>query len=655
MSVCRLFVIMLFLFVDVAVIAQNRMISKEGKFEDLGPQLTTKMIQGSQFVEGRDGSSWIYTVVRGEPARLLGYDMDTKALRVDIPLGKADGAWDMAQATDGTLYIPGANGTLFSHVVGSQDVRDLGEVLPGQSYVWNLAAGKDGEVFGATYPGCRVFRYHPASGFTDVGKGALVQGEDYVRSLVYDEYTDMLYAGVGSHAHLIALHPRNGVKASLLQDHLKGKEFVYGLELVRNSTSGDRLFVLLTSGRHVLVYNLATQRVEQSFQGMDLRDIAADDRGVVYYTGKNALRSFVSSEHVDRSTKLVDTVGSANAMRLNGDKLNWLNADGVLYEYNLQTKHLQHYVLDIPGQPIPINAILAGPDGRIWTGGYLAGGHAAYDPVTGQVQAYKGLDQTEGMVSCGSDIFFGIYPKGRFYRYDTRDSWNLDGGNPRLLGAVEGQSRSFAVQAVPDRQKVFFGMIPEYGQLGGALAAYDMKLDSVLDFGIPVSKQAISSLAYVGGKLWIGTTISGGLGVKPGSDEARLLCWDVERQEIAYQYIPIPGAPAITGLTTAPNGILWGVAGGQLFAFDPVKKKITTQITLYEQPPMGTHIWRSAFLAFSTPNELYLTVNNQLLKVDVKSKKVDVLQEGAGLLTRDNAGDLYFRKNTNLWRYRTSK
>ncbi len=104
--------------------------------------------------------------------------MESKNLLLDIPLGEADGVWDMAQSTDGTLYVPGADGTLFAHRPGSAEVRDLGVALEGETYLWNMTAGVDGEVFGATYPGCRVFRYHPEDGFSDVANGPVVAGEN---------------------------------------------------------------------------------------------------------------------------------------------------------------------------------------------------------------------------------------------------------------------------------------------------------------------------------------------------------------------------------------------------------------------------------------------------------------------------------------------
>src|SRR5690606_6420580 len=523
---------------------------------------------------------------------------------------------------NGLLYIPGANGALFKHQIGSQRVEDLGEVLPGQTYVWNLAAGKDNEVFGATYPGCRVFRYHPDMGFSDVGEGELVSGENYVRSLVYHRGSDKLYAGVGSRAHLLELDPRTSKTRSLLPPDYQDKEFVYSLQLIPDIAGGDRLLVLLTSGRETLLYNLRTHTVEQEIKGMDLKAVATDINKHVYYTSSGELRSFDPTQPIEKAQQLLKKVGSANAFWIKDEVLYMLNADGELWSYNMLNKKATKDKLPIPRQPIPIQSIHSGPDGKIWTGGYLAGGHAAYDPNTGITREYRGLEQTEGMATMGNHIFFGIYPKGRIYRFDTENPWDPESGNPVALGSAEGQSRPFDIAEAKDHQKMFFGMIPEYGKLGGALLEFDATRDTLFSHGIPIADQAISSLVYSQGKLWIGTTISGGLGVKPNTKEGIIFCWDIDRSEIVYEFVPVSEAPAVTGLIEGPDGHLWGVAGGKLFIFDQQKKQLIDKHYLYEPAPMGTHIWRSAFMVVHPSGDVYGTVNNQLFKVAAQTKNI---------------------------------
>ncbi|WP_353134029.1 hypothetical protein, partial [Pseudopedobacter sp.] len=414
----------------------------KGKFTDHGPQLTASMIQGSIFVTSANGDELVYTVVRGEPAHLLAYDVKTKELKLDKALGDADGVWDMAQSTDGTLYIPGASGSLFKHFPGTQEVVDLGIALKGETYLWNLTAGKDGEVFGATYPGCRIFRYHPKDGFSDVAQGPLVASENYVRSLAYHAKTGLLYAGVGSHAHLLEIDPLKGTKKEILPRKYQDKEFVYSLEIIPGRNGNDRLFVLLTSGNITLVYNLKTRKFEQEITEMDMKAIIAHPKTKeVYYTSKSNLKRFNTEKSVSTAKQLGEGLGSANAFGWGKDNdLYFITSGANLVQFNTKTNKIVKTLLNIPGQPIPINAILVGPDEKVWTGGYLAGGHAVYDPRTGVTTKHLGLEQTEGMTGHNDNIYFGIYPKGQFYQYNTKATWDLKNHNPKKVAQIPEQS-----------------------------------------------------------------------------------------------------------------------------------------------------------------------------------------------------------------------
>jgi outer membrane protein assembly factor BamB len=624
------------------------------QFTNHGSQLFASMIQGSVFATGPNGRSLVYTVVRGEPAHLLGYDVETQELILDQALPEADGAWDLAQATDGTIYAPGANGSLFSHTPGTQEVKDLGVVLEGENYLWNLTAGVDGEVFGATYPGCRVFRYHPKDGFSDVGKGPLVEKENYVRSLAFYPKTGMLYAGVGSKAHLIELNPKTGEKKELLPEKFKNFEFVYGLEIVPGVDGNDRLFALITNGSITLVYNLKTQKFEQEIEGMDMRAIAGDPNGkAVYLTSKSQLKRFDPAENYQTAEVLGAEIGTSLAFQYGKDgKVYFLTSGANLFVFNPEDKSLTKNKLQIPGQPIPIHTLLTGPDGKIWSGGYLAGGNATYDPVTGKSTFLPGLDQTEGMSVLGDKIFFGIYPKGKFYVYDTKSTWAPKEGSPKFLGQFENQSRSFAHTVLKDKNQVVFGMIPEYGKLGGALVRYDADTEKLNYFPSPVEKQAIAGLAYTGEYVLVGTTISGGLGIAPETKEAHLIGWNPQTGEKLFDLIPVPGATSLTGFLTMPDGTIWGMGDGQLFIFDPKTREIKSVTKLFDYPPFKSHVWRSAFLVLHPDGNIYGTDWEKLFKLNPETLEFTELAKQAALLIMGQDGTLYFKRKTELWSFR---
>lgn len=643
-----LYFLISFFFISSFVSAQDQSL----RLKNLGPQIKASVIQGSIFLEDKNGRELIYTVVRGNPAHLLGFTVEKQELILDKELIATDGAWDMAVSSDGWLYIPGAKGRLFRHFPGTQTVEDLGLALTGQTTIWNLSAGKNGEIFGATYPGCRVFRYHPKDGFKDIAGGPLVEGENYVRSLAFYEKTGKIYAGVGSHADLIELDTQTGVKRSILPSQFKNKEFVYSLEIIEGHDSADKMLVQITNGSFTLVYNLKTESFEYQIDEIDMKSVSQEDsKKYIYYTFNSSLFSRSLSNIQHAPIKVEDEVGSANAIKYINDKVYLLNSDGHFLIKNLATGITRRYQLEIPGQPISLQSIMKGPDGKIWSGGYLAGGHAAYDPKTGQISSYPGLHQTEGMAVQGQTIYFGIYPKGQLYQFDTRLDWDIKKSNPKFIGQIPDQSRPFAVLSDFKSGKIFFGMVPEYGKLGGALVSFNPSNSELKSFGSIIPEQSIVSLTYANGLLWGGTSVSGGLGIMPTTKFPKLFSWDIEQEKVVDEIIPVQGANAITSLINGPDGNIWGMAGGTLFLYDPKIKKLIKEKVIYPTPPLVSHVWRDAFLMLHPSGMIYGTGSNQLFSINPKTMEVKFILKPASLLAMDDAGRLYFHRSAELWQY----
>lgn len=620
--------------------------------KNLGPQIKAAVIQGSVFWEDKNGTELLYTVVRGNPAHLLGFNVKNQELILDQELPSTDGAWDLTFSTDGWLYIPGAKGKLYRHFPGTSQVEDLGIALHGETTIWNLASGKNGEIFGATYPGCRVFRFHPNDGFIDIGRGPLVKGENYVRSLAYYEKTGKLYAGVGSHADLIELNPENGTKRSILPIEFKNKEFVYSLEIVEGQGNSDKMLAQITNGSFTLVYDLKYDKFDYQIDEIDMKAVSQTDaNNRIYYTFNSGLFSRNLSIPRQDPIKLLNDVGSAIAFKYKENKIYLLNTDAMLVVVDLLTKNTTKHQLKVPGQPISLQSIMKGPDGRIWSGGYLAGGHAAYDPKTGQISAYPGLHQTEGMAVHGNSIYFGIYPKGQLYEYDTRLEWNIKNSNPKFIGQITDQSRPFAVLSDKKSGKVFFGMVPEYGKLGGALITYNPSVSELKSFGPIIPEQSIVSLTYANGLLWGGTSVSGGLGIMPTTKFPKLFSWDIEQEKIIDEIIPVKGANAITTLIVGHDGNIWGMAGGTLFVFNPFTKQLVKEKVIYPTPQLTSHVWRDAFLIAHPSGMIYGTGSNQLFSIDPKTLDVKFLLKPASLLAMDDEGRLYFHRSSELWQY----
>ncbi|HEY1684868.1 MAG TPA: hypothetical protein VGG19_08900 [Tepidisphaeraceae bacterium] len=639
------------LFVLALLLSGGSFAFGDEKFVNLGPQVSAMSIQGSEFVRESSGRDVLFTAERGSPGHLLSFDANTGKPIMDKAFPNADGAWEVALSSDGWLYSTGGNGHLYRHKPGTTKIEDLGQVL-GQRVIWDVTAGPNGEIYAGTYPSGLVARYRPGEGFTDVGRGPIVPGENYVRAVVYNPANGHVFVGVGSHAHLIDLDPKTGEKHELLKDKTAGQEAVYSLQIIPDAKSGDRLLAWVTNRGKTLVYNLRTQKVEREVPTSDVKAVKKSPTSEdVYYSDGSSMLSF-NLDHPDQPPRKLLECGVINATQWqDGDHLWLLCRAGKLIHYDVQTGQATEKKLHMPPQSIPIQSIALGPDGKMWMGGFLAGGTAEFDPQTHKSIEYRGMSQIERIGVLGDEMYFGVYPHGRFYRFDPSKPWGQD--NPRKFGQIAGQSRPIAMLGVPELDRVFIGEVPEYGFLGGHFLQYDPKANKLYDYGVVVARQSPVSLAYADGLIVGGTSISGGLGIKPSEKDAKLFEWDPKTQKKTFEMVPVPSAIAITCLINGPDKNIWGVADGTLFIFDPVNRKIIRSKHLVDVNYDSKNIWRDAFLVVHPSGQIYSVISGHLLRIDPQTLAATVIrnQRGLELLAMDAQGRLYFHIGIDLWQY----
>ena len=624
---------------------------RAGTFVNLGPQITASTLIGTTFAKDADGRAIVCTVMRGTPAKLVIIDVQTGEIRRMLPLAGAAGGWNAVTASDGSVYAgTDSNGHLYRWVPGTDAAIDLGQVPPKQSWVWDLAAGREGEVFLATYPGCRIVRYHPDEGFKEVSNGPAAEGEQYARSLAYDLATRKLYAGVGSHAHLVEIDPATGTQTNLLPPEYADQEFVYGLDVI-----GHHLFALLTPRNQSLVFDLRTGKLATVLPAMTGQQvlIRAPQDQRVYYTVNNQLHAYDLARPQEPPVALTRC---ANALAMTwtrdaGNPTLVVFTPRSILLYEPQTGNATTRSFTVPTEPVAIQSLALGPDGRIWMGGYLSGGNAAFDPATGKSQEYKGLSQSESIAVLGNHLYFGIYPHARFASYDVTRPWNSAKGTPRQLGQIEGQSRPFAGIGVAALNQVFFGTIPAYGTLGGGIAVYDVASDTLTFHHQVVPDHSVAALAYVKNRIVGGTTIWGGLGAQPTAKEAKLFGWDPATKTRVFETVPLPGVSAIPCLIEGPDGNAWGLAAGTLFVFDPAAGTVLWRHKLFAQDYGDSNVWRDGFLLRHPSGQMYGTSGGRLFRLDPETKAVEILRNKQAGLTMDRQGRLYFRDTVNLWQY----
>lgn len=625
----------------------------QAQFQNHGPQVFAKAVQGSHFIKDKQGQEFLFTVVRGIPARLLGYNLANGDKILDAPLHGTDGTWDITVSVDNTLYATG-NGKIYSFRLGDDKPKDLGVVLANQKVIWDLHPGKNGVIYGGTYPDGLVFKYDPKSGFEEVSSGPIHAGENYVRSLVYNKTNGKIYAGTGTNAKFIMLDPITKMKSKLLDDSYPFKEFLYDMEIIYDVKSDDLIFGFINSNTHsqTFVYSTKKDKIELILPPIDIKSLAKDPQSnKVYYTAQSRIFELDFDQKTPKPTELASIKGSGKAGNWTRDG-NYQVFTNVQFIYNLDpaNKVLKVQEIQVPNSPINIQSIFWGPDDKVWSSGYLAGQNGTFDPKTGNHQEYPGLHQTEGMNSLGSKLYFGTYTKANIYSYDVTQPWNVGSGNPKYIGQIKDQDRPFAVATLADRKEVIFGTVPPYGYLGGVISHLDTETDSFQTFTDVIPNQSILSLANYQGRVIGGSSISGGLGIVPSESRGKIFEWDPENKKILWTD-SIADYWSISGLFVGPNQSIWGFADGTLFEYDVNKREVVYQLPVYSYPKYPSHIWRNGLGVYHPNGMIYFTLSDKLYSFDYKTKNLTKLRDDASLMILGKDNKIYFRDGTDLWSY----
>lgn len=535
-------------------------------------------------------------------------------------------------------------------------VEDLGN-NPTDKVVWDLEASADGKLYGSTYPHAGLFEYDMASGaFRDYG--TIAEEQQYARGI---EVTDThVYAGIGTTKHLFRVNRITGEKEEIvLAGHSGENGIIEDMFLV-----GDKLFVSVSTTTMAVVDTNTNGIIHTFCYNNRISKPSPYNAQLLYYKWGTKLYQYDLSSNATRAIEglpaLPDTLRVKDMAWItlkNGDKqgkrvLAIVTQYGEYMLYDPVDNELTFIALDIAMDAVGIQSLEAGPDGRLYLGGYQRG-MSIYNPVTGAIDVNLPLfAQPEGIGFLDDKVYYGTYVGAVMYSYDP--SKPADADNPKLAYDIgEDQDRPFAIAAGGNH--LFVGTIPDYGVLGGALAVYNQTNGKWTQHRHVVRDQSIIGLAYRDGKLYGGTSIWGGLGIKPSAKEAKMFVWDVKKGRKIKEFTPdIPGidtAPKMIGeLSFGPDGNLWGIAEGTLFAMDPATLRVVKSRMIFPSSYTSSK-WKPFIIEWSPDGLLYTTISRKLVIVDPKTLDYRVLVDQAMLnMTLGAGGSIYYALGKDLYR-----
>ncbi|GIP39488.1 hypothetical protein J31TS4_27680 [Paenibacillus sp. J31TS4] len=607
------------------------------------------------------GEDYWIGVSSGQPCMLYMVRILTGECVFEAPLGDSHHTWGIVRGGDGRLYM-GGSAHVFRFDPGTRRLDDLGQAIEGEDYLWRLASGPDGRVFGGTYPGGKVWEWDlVGERFRDWG--TVLEGHQYVRSLAAD--AGRLYIGLGSQsARLFELNTVTGGKKEIpVPEEVREDTFLYDLDL-----RDGLLYIRFSPSNEMWTYRIGDgvwTRVTDRAAGLEVSP--PGPHGEVYVPREDGLYRHASPGGPLEPTSLAlagymthyawvrGTLKDGRAMPASeagsAGLLAGLHPSGLYWLYDPASGESASIEPALKGQPIAVQSLTQDGEGKVYVGGYFAGGLGVYDSRTSELTGYRGIGQIENMTFHKGKLYMGVYPKAHLYVYDPALPWEK-GNNPKHVTSFHdaGQDRPFGLTAAGEY--VAAGTVPAYGKSGGGLFLYHPETGTREDFLSLIPRQSIVTLHYRDGVLYGGTSVWGGLGMPPEEQEGRLFAWHVERRELLWSCVPVAGERAVTAVTTDPAGVLWGMTAGKLFRFDPERGEAAA---VYELVPVDwsafKHLWRDAFLRWDRDGRLYGTARGKLFRFDPAAEAFEVLGENVQLLADDPDGRYYMGQGPELLQY----
>ncbi|MBI5687207.1 MAG: hypothetical protein HZC54_19210 [Verrucomicrobia bacterium] len=509
-------------------------------FEDLGEPVRLRELQMQTVTRDAGGGYMAWS----------DYEAPDKHALVGIHLESGDVTWvdltrfgrthiQLFQTDESSLYAyTGSPGHFLKYDVAKRELKDLGAPTKPASYWLGSAVGPDGKFYMGTYPQAALVRCDPRTGKVE-NLGRLSEDPKQCYLLFPVASADnIIYCPVGlHHRELWAVDATTGAKKQILPPALT------------------------------------------KAQGNPRVWLAAD--GHVY--GESGSAKFRC--HPDRIEIGKTQPPAPRKPLVAGDKIvGSINAAGKLALTDVKTRKVTLLQTRYEGMPRSIFSVSCERDGKIYGGTFSPAITFCYDTRNGQLTNLGRLStapiQVYDTLNHPSGLFLSSYMLASVDFFDPSSPVKKT-GNLRRIVTVAGQERPVQLALGPDGM-IYTGTFPSKGRLGGALVRVNPNDFSHKVWVNVITNQSLFGLTAVPelGGLFCSSSTRGGSSAIPTEKEACVFLWDCQRETVAFRAQPVPGTKHYGAVVRARNGLLYGIAGTQYYAFDPAQRKVVFTGTL---------------------------------------------------------------------------
>lgn len=584
----------------------------DSRFESLGVPVRVGGMMGCIVGPNGRGGEALYFNFNQTAGKLflVQVDPDTgDARQFETPEGP--GAWGFIAGPDEKIYLGTWDGGLvlrFDPRQPEKQIEVVGKPSKTETYIWNYAAGRDGKLYGSTYPQAKLVSYDPQTGAL-ADHGRMNPTEMYARSVAAGP-NGKIYVGVGTaKGDLVVFDPATKQHRSLMPAGLEGAK---GWSTVTVSLRSDGN-VYAEFGPNLLRLDdevatpVKTAPGKPAMKLRDGREVTAFGRGTF------SLRDPKTGKSIDRTFKYAG-IGDMIFVVGNGPGGNIYGSTALpmeIFRHDPRTQRNEHL-------------------------GGMPGG-----------EVYSLLEREGKLYLCyyGGSVMNLYDPAGRPWKYGPEAD-----SNPVTFGGVgDGHLRPRAMIYGPDGM-IYVGSEPPYGQLGGAMAVWDPRVNKTVEnYRHLVKNQGIVSLAWEpkSGLIFGGSANWGGGGTRPVEKEAKFFAFDPKTKTKVFETALAPGAKSYPA-TLAVDGLVYTTAGSELFIFDPATRRVVKTLPLpgaQVEISLGRH--PGGKLVGFAGGTVYV-LDPATREITLRDKAPVAIRCGFAL-TDDS---VYFGSGVTLWRYR---
>lgn len=391
-----------------------------------------------------------------------------------------------------------------------------------------------------------------------------------------------------------------------------------------------------------------------------------NDNGQMYVKSEDEIWRFDSNDCSVESTGWAETgleeTGSHRVLSLlpgvtEGpveDRLVGTNSDGSNWVYTPDTGEEKFIDSELEGVDLTAHSLHVAQDNRVYMGTYLSSGAIGrFDIESGETELLNGPMQADQWLDFGDQLLVGSYGNAVVHAGDPFEEWDWDTNPSEQFRLSTTYNQDRVAEMATDGELVAIGTVSDYGVQGGALTVTDME-DRRSTYRDLVEAQSTASVTFgADGLIYAGTSTRGGLSSKDSPLDAHLVVFDPEEEEVVDEAIPVEDNSVIGGVVAQDNSV-WGVTNSaHLFEYDTQKREV---LGVHELGTAKTSSpWGSGSTVRLHPENgiLYGVSGTDVFAFDPDTKESQVILSDREYKRLDIAGDgtVYVLDTTNLFSF----